>query len=108
MSGTVEHFAPVPGWSRPLSAYWIDSFTFLLVLRSGPAPSIELCGKPIQPGLPHRPVAHPPIVQFLERLRAEGVESAPALRADGHESSLLQNGELPRDPARADVHHIDP
>src|SRR5437870_4403820 len=77
------------------------------MLRSGPAPPVEFCRKLFEARFPHRAVAHHPFVQFAERLRPERVEPPTALRTDGHELSVLHDGELPRDTGLSDVDDAD-
>src|SRR6267143_2308121 len=73
------------------------------VLRPRLPSSVELRGKPVEAGLPQIAISVRPIVQLAERLRAQGVEPAAAIRADPDESGLFEDGELSRYARLSDI-----
>src|SRR2546430_2348609 len=107
MSDRASRSAPVLCRLPPLCASQPVSFGFLLMFRSGPAPPVEFCRKAIETGLPHRTVAHHPLVEVAERLGPKRVKSPPALRPNDHELRVLQDGELPRDARLPDLDGAD-
>ena len=69
--------------------------------------SIELRREPVEACFPQIPVPTRPILEFLESVRAQGVNPSPAVGADPYETRVLQDRELARYTSLADVNGID-
>src|SRR5436305_15033178 len=82
------------------------SFVFLLVVLVLASP-LERGAKPVETPLPDRTVPGDELGKLPERLRAQGIEPAPALGPDGYEIGVLQDRQLPRNTRLTDVDDRD-
>src|SRR5256885_4462393 len=78
------------------------SFVFLLVVLVLASP-LERGAKPVETPLPDRTVPGDKLGKLPERLRAQGIEPAPAFGPDGYEIGVLQDRQLPRNTRLTDV-----
>jgi hypothetical protein len=65
---------------------------------------VDQVGKPLEPAELVVGVSAHPLLQFLKRLRPQGIDSSLAVGADADESSLVQDAQVARHAGLANVY----